>query len=263
MSLDKWEFPTLPPRAEVGYLDPEIAGEGIQVIHSDGEVVSWSPPPAKPVVPDFSEIKSIRKYFNRTGFSPWPAWLFHSTEKPRLVKNQEEGHALGVIYRETTSDERSKFGKSAMWDWSDESKWRPTPYAKDIAFNPEAAGTGKTVIRSAPNPVIAQNELVRALIPEVARAVAEALKGSVPNGPANVEPGEWAEFQQYIAWKKSQEVIVHEAEKAQDANALASGLSHEQELSMWREEAEQRGVKIDGRWSIDRIKAEIEKQQAA
>jgi hypothetical protein len=263
MSFGKGEFPKLPPRKEVGYLDPEIAGEGQQVIHSDGEVVNWSPPPVKPVVPDFSQIKSIRKYFNRTGFVAWPAWLYHPIEEPRLVKNAEEAHALGVIYRDTTPDERARYGKNAMWDWSDETEWRPTPFPKDIKFNPEKPGTGKTVIHGKPNPEIAQNELVKALIPEVARAVAEALGAARPNAPSNVDPGEWAEFQQYIAWKKSQEVIVHEAEKAQEANALATSLTHEQELSMWREEAETLGLKVDGRWSIERIKAEIEKQQAA
>jgi hypothetical protein len=255
----KGEFAKYPPKSEVGYLDPEIAGEGQQVIHSDGEVVSWTPPPAKPIVPDFSEIKSIRKYFNRTGFSPWPAWLYHQTEAPRLVKNAEEGFELGVVYRKANSDEVARYGNHDVWDWSPESEWRPKPYPGTQKFDHKNPGTGKTVILSAPNPVIAQNELVRALIPEVARAVAEALGTARPNAPANVDAGEWAEFQQYIAWKKSQEVIVHQAEKAQDSNALATGLSHDQELSMWREDAEQRGLKVDGRWSVERIKAEIEK----
>lgn len=250
----------LPTRSEVGFLDPEIAGEGEKIIHSDGEVVSWNPPPVKPVVPDFSGIKSLQKYFNRTGFSPWPAWLYHPAEPKRLVKNAIEGAELGVCYREATHDERSRYGKTAVWDWKEDSKWRPEPWAGRERFDPDNPGHGKTVIMGQANPVHAQNELVRALIPEVAAAVAKAMQGSASmSAPATVDPAEWEAFQQFLAFKKSSEVLgAHEA-KARESNAMSAGLSPEQERELWLQEAEDKGVKVDGRWSLERIKSEVEK----
>ena len=51
----------------VGKLDPEIAGEGQKILSSEGEQLSWSPPPVRPAVPDMSQIKRLQRYFNRTG----------------------------------------------------------------------------------------------------------------------------------------------------------------------------------------------------
>src|ERR1700688_4134504 len=101
---------TLPPRSKVGYLDQEIAGEGQKVMLSDGEIVGWNPPPENLVIPDYSKIKSLAKYFHRTGGSPYPAWIYHPIEVPRVIKNAAEGEELGIRYRQTTQDERMRFG---------------------------------------------------------------------------------------------------------------------------------------------------------
>ena len=252
----------LPSKAEVGVLDPEIAGEGQRVIHSDGEVVNWSPPPAKPVAPDWSGIKSIQKYFNRVGFTPWPAWLYHPSEPKRLLKNAEEAAELGVCYREATRDEQMKYGKKALWDWSDESKWRPEPWEGTEKFDPKSPGHGKTVVYPQENPAVAQSAMISALIPQVAAAVAQALKTNGPAAPSSVDPSEWEAFQQFLAFKKSSEAVNALARDPDGPELTATGVTEEQDRSFWIEEAEERGIKIDRRWSVERIKAEIEKAAA-
>ncbi len=249
----------LPTKAQVGVLSAEIAGEGQRVIMSDGEIVNWTPPPAKPVMPDWSGIKSIAKYFNRTGYSPWPAWLYHPTEDPRLVKNADEGAELGVCYREATADERARYGHKAVWDWQDDSDWRPQPWEGTQKFNPQKPEHGKTVIFGAPNPVHAQNDLVRMLIPEVAAAVAQALKGSAPGAPPNINPVDWEEYQKFLVFKKTSEGVNALAGAMDDPLVGKNGLTEDQQRSLYIEELEERGVKVDKRWSLERIMQEVEK----
>lgn len=193
----------LPSKAKVGYLDPEIAGEGLKVILSDGDQVSWTPPPAKPVMPDWSTIKSIRHYFNRTGYQVFPAWLYHPTEEPRLVKNADEAAELGVCYREANNDERSRYGLKAVWDWQDDSKWRPQPYEGRIKFDPMKPGTGKTYMATQQSPGAAQHQLLEAIIPAVAAAVAKSLQANGPAAPASIAPGDWEEFLKFKAWQQA------------------------------------------------------------
>lgn len=255
----------LPPRSEVGYLPPEIAGEGQKVILSDGETVNWSPPPVNPVIPDMSQIKSIRHYFNRRGYTVWPAWLYHPTKEPRLVKSAEEAAELGVCYRQATIEERGRYGVTAVWDHTDDSQWRSQPYPGAIRFDPTKLGHGKTYVPTAPNPMVAQNELVRALIPEVAAAVAMALKSAGgPTAPASIDPATWDEFLAFQAWKKTSETVEAELEKvhadaAEEDAGPTNKLSADGERSMWEETARDLGIKVDRRWSVARLKEEVDR----
>lgn len=250
----------IPPKSEVGVLSPEIAGEGERVVYSDGETMVWNAPPPQPVFPDMSKIKSIARYFNRTGHQVWPAWVYHPTEEPRLLKNQDEGTELGICYREATSDERSRYGMKAVWDWQEGSLWRPTPYSGTLKFDPHKPGQGKTYIPSAPNRVNEQNELVKALIPEVAAAVAQALQKNGPSAPASVDAAQWEQFLQFQAYMKAQEAVeVVAQEISGDAGNALSGDEQADEREMWESEARRLGLKVDGRWSLDRLKSEIEK----
>lgn len=257
----------LPPKKQVGYLDPEIAGEGQKVILSDGDQVSWTPPPPRPVMPDWSQIKSIARYFNRTGFQVYPAWLYHPTEEARIVKNADEAAELGVCYREATIDERGRYGLSAVWDWKEGSLWRAQPYGPP-KFDPLRPGVGKTYQHTPPNPVVAQNAMIEALIPAVAAAVAQSLKASGPGAPANVDQKEWDEFLQFKAWQKSKDAVaivadeIASAEQPDEAPAPANALNPVQERAVWEAEAERKGIKVDGRWSLDRLKSEVEKKAA-
>lgn len=253
----------LPKKSEVGVLDPEIAGEGERVIYSDGEQMSWTPPPARPVMPDWSQIKSIAKYFNRIGHQVWPAWLYHPGEEPRLVKNATEAAALGVCYREATADERGRYGVKAVWDYTEETEWRSQPYDNTIRFDPNRLGQGKTYVASAPNPAIAQNALLEALIPAVAAAVAQSLKATGPGAPANVDQAQWEAFLQFQAFQKAAEAVdIVKAENSGEAGDVVvgeNGLTADQERRLWQDEAEVRGIKVDGRWSLAKLKAEVEK----
>jgi len=245
----------LPPRSQVGYLDPEIAGEGSKIILSDGEQVNWSPPPPKPVMPDWSGIKSIQKYFNRSGYVVWPAWLYHPTQEPRLVKNAHEAAELGICYREASFDEKGRYGRDHVWDWKDDCEWRPQPFGKAV-FDPKNPGHGKTYVPSAPNPIVAQNQLLEALIPTVTAAVVTALKGGAgPAAPAHIDPAQWEEFLAFQAFKKTTQAV-----DALDEKSPALNFGHgEDDRAMWEEAAKRKGIKVDGRWSLERLRAEVEK----
>jgi hypothetical protein len=254
----------LPSKRDVGYLDPSIAGEGAKVILSDGEVIHYNPPPPKPVMPDWSTIKPIRHYFNRTDFRVWPAWLYHPKEQPRLVKNQDEAAELGVCYRESTVDEKGRYGRDHVWDWRDDCQWRPQPWPGTQKFDPSKAEQGKTYIAAPVNPTIAQNELAALLIPQVAAAVAQALKASGPAAPASVDPAQWEQFLQFQAWQKSTEVVGDAVQQAAQAPTLglqggASSLTPDAERAAWEAEAIRKGITVDKRWGLERLKSEVEK----
>lgn len=197
----------LPPKAKVGYLDPEIAGEGQKVILSDGTVETWNAPPPKPVMPDWSQIKSIARYFNRQGYQVYPAWLYHPTEEPRLVKNADEAAELGVCYRKATIDEKGRYGVDSVWDWQDGSLWRQKPYEGRTKFDPLKPGTGKTFMPAPRNPASEQSQLLQELIPAVAAAVAKSLNANGPAAPANIDAKDWDAFLKFKAWQKSAEAV--------------------------------------------------------
>lgn len=259
----------LPPRGSVGYLSAEVAEEGQKIILGNGEEVAWVPPPEQLSIPDWSKIKTIRHYFGQRPHRPYPAWFYHPKEKPKLVKDAAQAHSeLGIFYRKATIDEKGRYGLDAVWDWNEGVEWRPQPWPDTQKFDPANPGQGKTYIATPQNPAIAQHALVEMLIPQVAAAVAQALKSSGPAAPANIAPKDWDEFIEFQAWKKAQETVNSEVETAltgapdeqpdEAVNAL-NKLSPDQERTMWEEEAVARGVKVDGRWSLDRLKSEVEK----
>lgn len=269
----------LPPRSQVGVLDISL-DEGEKVLMSDGEQVNWNPPPVRPVVPDWSQIKSIRRYFNRTGYQVWPSWVYHPTEKPRILMNAQEAAELGICYRKSTADEQMRYGHKAVWDWKDDFQWRPQPWAGVLKFdhtNPSMM-TGKIFVARERLPGEGQDELVKALIPQVAAAVAIALKGISPTAPEGMPAGDWKEFQEFLAWKKTTEAVataisidskpILSHSEIVERNALSvadsfadAALQPEvmDERAPWAAMAEERGIKVDKRWGLERLKAEVEK----
>lgn len=243
----------LPPKSQVGYLDPEIAGEGVKaVILSDGEQVTYEVPAAKPVMPDWSKIKTIAHYFGRKGYAVYPAWLFHPTEPARLVKNADEASQLGVCYRKTTQDEKSRFGLADVWDWTDETKWRPKPFT-DPKFDPAKGEQGKFFVAAPLDPALAQSRLLAELIPAVAAAVMKANGGAAP---ANIDPAQYQEFLKFQAWQKSQEAIHALATENAD-NAL--GMSDEELRTELAALAAEKGIKVKKSWTVDDLKAALDK----
>lgn len=254
----------IPPRAKIGYLDRDIAGEGESVILSDGEKVSFNPPPVKSSVPDISHIKSVQRYFNRVGFTPFPCWIYHPTKDPIKVFDQNEAMEYGVVYRETSADERARYGRGHMYDWRDDTEWRPSPFPKDVKFDPHKQHAGKNVVWPERSGAAQQDALIEKLIPQVAASVAAALKLANPTAPANVSTNDWADFQEFMAFKKAQEATREAVADVIEDNAQTASAApvETEEKAMWIEEAERLGVKIDRRWGLDKIKAEVEKAAA-
>jgi len=260
----------MPSKREVGTLSPDIAGEGAKVIMSDGDVLSFNLPPPKPVMPDWSEIKSIRHYFNRTGFRPFPAWLFHPTEQPRIVKDEFEAAELGVCYREASMEEKGRYGRDHVWDWQDNSPWRPQPYAGTTKFNPSKLEQGKNYVPTQQSQSSSNRELLNTVLPEVTAAVVAALKQGGSVNPDKVDSKQWDEFLAFQAWKKTQEAIDEiapvsfpaeldvEDESIVDSPVLTA-LDPAAERAAWEAEAKSKGIKVDGRWSLERLKTEVTK----
>lgn len=261
-------------------LDAEIAGEGQKVlgekgdkiILSDGTQVAWTPPPEKLVIPDLSEVKSLRHYFGARGYQVYPAWLYHPSKAAVLVKDHAEAAQYGVVHRQATVDERNRYGLKHVWDWEEGSDWRPNPY-REAAFDPKNPGTGKVLVSSAPDPGIAQNSMIARLIPEVAAAVTQALKVQGPAAPTNVDSAQWEQFLAFQAWQKTQEVVADLASGSEaaggglgdqtDAAATTNALSPETDRFLWEAEATRLGVEVDKRWGLKRLREEVEKAQAA
>lgn len=253
----QFDFHTGRPVSRVGQrmaLDPEIANEGQKaVILSDGDVVSYNPPSVKAVIPDWSEIKSIKHYFHRTGYRAWPAWFYHPDGHSRLFKDAQEASGVGITLRAATFAEKGQYGRDWVWDIS-ESVWSPIPYPGTQKFDPNNVGQGKTYVASPPNPRVAQNELLAELIPTVVAAVTTALKGGgAMNAPPSVDPKEWDEFLAFQAFKKTQEALGEDKPKAVDP-----------ERAEWEAKAKDAGIKVDGRWSLvklrEHVAAELEKR---
>lgn len=261
-------------------LDAEIAGEGAKVIGlgeeiilSNGDRVAWIPPPEKLVIPDISNVKSIRKYFGQRGHQVYPAWLYHPDKPALLVKDAAEAAAVGVMFRKATVEERNRYGLTECWDWEKDSLWRPHPY-KELPFDPKHPGAGKTVVYAAPDPSISQNQLLANLVPSVAAAVTQALKANGPAAPATVDPAQWDQFLAFQAWQKTSEAVQSVAgdlaassgetgQESSEADLSGNALSPEQDRVLWETEAKRLGIKIDGRWSTERIKSECEKASGA
>ena len=233
----------LPSKASVGYLDAEVAEEGQKVILDNGEQVSWTPPPVKASVPDMSQMKSLRHYFGRAGHKTYPAWLYHPTEKPVLVKDAAESEKYGVRYRKATMEESERFGVTSTWDFAD-TKWRVKPL-QARTIDPNNLETGKNFVASTPMPHIAQNSMIEALIPAVAAAVAKSLQSSGTSAPGHIDPKQWEDFIAFQAFQKTTETV--------------NALSDEADRETLAAEAERKGLKVDKRWSLARLQSEVEK----
>jgi len=263
------EFLKNKSKSEIGYLDPEIANEGVGTFeYANGDDITWSPPAVRQSIPDYSTIVPIKKYFGRHGYQVWPCWLYHPDEPARIVRNQEEAMQYGVVYRKTTADEQMKFGLTAMFDWDEKTLWRPKPHANTLKFDPSNPGTGKTYIATEVGALAAQNSLVQSLIPTVTAAVVAAMKSSgTASAPPAVDPAQWEAFLQFQAWQKSSQAV----DLVNKDNALASNYADlnasveqanadsEEERALWEAEAISKGIKVDGRWSLQRLISEVNK----
>ncbi len=102
----------------VEYLDPAIAGEGIHVDAwkpggwtdaPDGENIEWQPDIEPPHINDYAAFKTHKhygQYFRPHRYRPFPAWVYHPTLEPKIVKSKEEVEALGPEWSPTPPPKR-------------------------------------------------------------------------------------------------------------------------------------------------------------
>lgn len=233
------------------YLDPEIASEGTKVILSNGTEVRWSPPPAKPIIPDWSEIKSIRHYFNRNDHQFFPCWLYHPTQEPVIAKSaQEAGEKYGVELLERTDAERAEYG-GGKYRWKFRGQWRTMPYHL-VKSSIEASGKNLEIKK--PDPII---ELTRAL--QNARGDAHS---------SAVDPAMIEEFRQFQAWKtKLRNAEIPQENRPSEELSAASVLNSEpttpiengdgDSKELWIAKAAEADIKIDKTWSAETMRRYI------
>jgi hypothetical protein len=247
----------------VEYLDPELAGEGI---HAEQQ---WTSAVDEARIPDYKGIKSIAKYFPQFTGRPYqhqtfPCFLYHPTKDKVLVGDVKDGEGLvvakaatiakekyGCEYRKSTYDEVAQGFPPYRWSYTGD--WRAQPFEKDKKFNPAKPETGKHVV-TGKEPAMAPADLVAATVAAVLAALNEQkVDPAISSGAIPVDEAELAAFK---AWKNS---MVPQAASDAPANALSMPAEDREEWDLWAEEAKAKGVKVDRRWSLDTLKAAVEK----
>lgn len=253
----------VPPRSQVGNISADLASEGQRVSDIKAAQVAILPAPTKPIIPDISEVKSVAHYFVKRPFQAYPAWLYHENGEQRLVGNEYEAAELGVRWREATIDERGRYGISHAWDYAEGTPWRALPWSGKAVFDPRNPGPGKEIVHAKPDPMATQAKLTEALISAVA--------ANNPK-PAAVDQKTWDEFMEFQAFKRLQDAKRHvDASSVQSETpapaaleplgSIASVLSETAEMEACAAEAKRLGLKLDGRWSLERVKQELAKAQ--
>ena len=253
----------LPPRSSVGYLSDDIAREGqkIRMDDTDGYEIAGEPTVA-PAYPDYSKVKHLRKYFNRTGYQVFPSWIYHPNGDRQIVKNAEEAAKYGVVFRATTPDEKAAFGVNYRWDYSN-TEWRTQAFNRKRVIDPDnlTEGGKNFVARQSISTSYDQD----AMIARTVASVLAALKTNGPAAPANVDADQWQKFLEFQAFQEATKAVAEttEAEPEAEEDPL---VIHDMEWdndpkAKWLAEAERLGVKVDGRWSLSRLIEECQKEE--
>lgn len=227
----------IPSKSQVGSLAAEIAGEGYKV--SEGTKGTWTPPPKQQMYPDWSKIAPIAHYFGRSDMQPWPSWIYHKTEQPRIVKDAEEAAQYGIIFREATEDERMIGQTMPRYDFRRGTEWRTQPWPGTQGFDVQKMGAGKNYEPPKPNYERAQHDMMGNL-------VAALQKGGTGTGSVDAETIAAIVAATVKAMQPAPADATQDADEEADRADLISI-------------AEQRGVKVDKRWSTERLKAELAK----
>lgn len=207
----------------VEYLDPEIANEGLSA--NDWTPGAWTNAPMNPHegeeyqpelepphINDYSAFKKhkhYKQYFRPYRFVPFPAWMYHPTKEPKLVKSREDVIALGP-------------------------EWREVPFSHKVDM------TGKSL------PVKTETQ-------KLAETVADALARKT--GAPSVDPGTIAAIVAAVvaALPQQQQPVPQTAQQALPLDGTLDAGDRQALLDL----AKEKGIKIDGRWSNDRIRQEL------
>lgn len=218
----------------IEYLDPEIANEGVHVdkwqpgawANNPGDDEEWQPDVEPPHITDYAAFKKHKhygQYFKPYRYRPFPAWLYHKTEEPRLVKSREEATALGP-------------------DWS------PVPNKPRIDMTGKSH-VGKTQTERL-GEIIAESMAAKSggVDPNVIAATVAAVMAALGHN----KPVEAGPMQVTLADVEGSRAFVDQPETGDEHPSHG-----DVERKALIELAEKEGVKIDKRWSNDRIKKEL------
>lgn len=214
---------------KVEYLDPEIANEGSS---------ADAPVPMEPAhVFDYAPLrthKTYAKYFAPHTYQRYPAIFYHKNGEQRIVATHDEASELAGV-------RPVKGGWVCDGDWFDtESDAHPVKPAID--------GAGKSLVAASASQVAGgTNEIM-----------AQILQKLTDNGvPSNkVVPAiaaamaEDKEYQDYLAFKRMRDASL---------TADVIDLPADDQKAILIELAKEKGIKLDKRWGLDTIKAELDK----
>lgn len=229
----------------VQYLDPEIANEGLRAdMPVEGQ---WTPGGEfqpfidPPVIPDYSFVKQkgmehLRRLFpQHSGIAyvhqAFPVWAYHKTEPARLLRTEQHALEHGMRYVKKTKS------FDVTGEWSDEPFHAPK-------LDVNAPGAGKSVVKKGEGG--SQADMIAAVVAAVMAKVAPVQANALAAGPVASDP-DYAEFLAFKAWKDG-------AKPKAEVK-----LSPTEEKAALIKIAEENGVKVDKRWSLDNLKDELDK----
>ncbi len=240
--------------SKIEYLDPEIANEGIHadkgataVIPAWDEDEEWQPMLEPAHIPDYKGIKSIAHYFPQFSGRPYrprpfPATFYHRKHGEKTITKQEDAMEMKVFWN------KAEGGK-----WEAKGEWSTKPF--DHKAQPE--GPGKSLTSKDKSSTENTIEIVAAAV-----TAALAKIGNTPTAPkvqqALSSDPDYAEFMQFKAFKAKGSMTADEiAPAAYDDDEEADDAIPD-EKSMLIEAAAAKGIKLDKRWGLDKIKAALE-----
>lgn len=221
---------------KIEYLDQAIASEG----SSADDIVVIAPRPHINTYEAFKEHPKYGKYFQPHVFKPYPAWIYHATEPAKLVGDAKTAASYGVSYNKDDHH------------WVCIGEWKSRPVVKP---KPDVADTGKSLVTaSSAQSANSTNELM-------AKILQQMQSGQSPAVAMQADP-DYAEFLAFKRFKASQVTPETPAGLKALVEPPAPALSQDEEKAILVEAADSRGIKIDKRWGLDRIKEELDKAAA-
>lgn len=220
--------------AKIEYLDPEIANEGER---ADAAFVA----PKRVHVWDYAQLKEHEhygKYFVQKPFRAFPAWIYnHKTGETKIVGDAKAAAQYGVSYNTTARFHHYE----CVGDWMDE----PPKNAKA-----DVTSTGKSLVSASASQ--AANTTADTMAQILKKLIADKASPELSEAISADK-----EYQEYLAFKRAQSKKVAQVEPVTlEAKTWVPPVD---EKALLIEAAESRNIKVDKRWSIDRIKSELDK----
>lgn len=211
----------------IEYLDPEIANEGS---HADA---GFDLEPAH--VWDYAPLKAdkkYKKYFQPHQYIKYPADFYHADGRTQRVHTDEEAAELGCRPHKNV--------------WICEGEWHDDEaVAHKLKINFHAAGKN-LIVASAQQSAAGTNELLGQLVAQMAKG-----QSSVPSNDVML-----------VLTGILQQMQIQNGVKPVEApktEVTTEELPPVDEKALLIEAAASRDIKIDKRWSLDRIKTELDK----